>query len=264
MLTSLFLLCCSCGTGHGLGSQVPLLVGLAQEIMQDFPDAAAETVEQALVQALSSAAAREEVQTSELMCLRDYTNPCPIGWMDRGDGATCSAPPNYQGICSKVMKFGGLTPVAKRRLASECGAEFGCSGQQPQDFATLCPALWKKDVDHSCIAPGDYDGPCIGRKDFVGMTSEEKAAWGRRCGVAWPPRKTIGDLQHESASFRSTLGACQIDYSGVCPEGWSLDGHKCVAPFSYDGLCGPSMRMSFTFEQKKAFQSSCDAPWPCA
>ena len=34
MLTSLFLLCCSCGTGHGLGSQVPLLVGLAQEIMQ--------------------------------------------------------------------------------------------------------------------------------------------------------------------------------------------------------------------------------------
>ena len=104
-----------------------------KKCVKGFPDAAAETVEQALVQALSSAAAREEVQTSELMCLRDYTNPCPIGcqylnlhmcsmggysmwqqgiqglvagWMDRGDGATCSV--RMQSLGAMQCKFDSL------------------------------------------------------------------------------------------------------------------------------------------------------------
>jgi len=185
------------------------------------------------------------------------------GWSESGDGETCSARANNQGACAKTMNFGNLSPLEKSKRASECGTEFACTGEAPQEFSAACPALWNEDVDHSCLAPVDYVGPCVGRKSFVGLTVGQKSVWGRSCMVKWPARLALIDVRKLERAGSSSA-SCQIDYSSHCPDGWTvIDGHDCMAPSGYEGSCGLAVHKSLTYRQKKAFEDACNAPWPC-
>lgn len=260
VVSSLLLLavCASCSSSQG--SQLPLLQGLLDELAKEFPDEAADTLKKVLGQALDVAAAQEVVPKQDLTCERNYRTLCPQRWVDAGDGETCLAPIDYAGPCSKFIKYGNMTPAAKSQRALECGTEFTCIGEAPQDAAKTCPMSWNEDLDHSCVAPADYMGPCVGRKSFAGFSTEEKASWGRSCGVSWPARKTLEELRSKRAEARQS---CLKDYSFPCPEGWMSDGHHCSSPSAYEGQCGTAVRTTLSLAQKKALEKVCTAPWPC-
>merc|ERR1740123_2436862 len=148
------------------------------------------------------------------------------------------------------MQFSNLDPRGKSRLASECGASYACIGRTPENFTALCPIDWLVDVDNTCIAPGNYGGPCLGRKSFVGLTVQERALWGQYCEVKWPARDALEDLLGGGSDDGSSL-PCQKDYTNPCPVGWLNSGHDCVAPMRYDGACGPIVRNSLTYRQKQ-------------
>jgi len=244
------------------GSHAPLMEGLAQELVQDFPGESAEVVDRLLTQALEVAAAREEL-TQDWACLRDYSKLCPQGWSEMQDGHTCLAPAGYQGVCAKMTTFSNLDPTGKSGRASECGTVYPCIGRAPENFSMPCPVDWEVDVDAKCIAPGSYAGPCIGRKSFVGLTPEEKASWGRKCGVAWPARKPLKDLQGLEKVGVHSSGPCLKDYTNQCPVGWLAKGYSCLAPSQYTGLCGPRAHASLTQHQKKVVEVACAVEWPC-
>jgi len=248
---------------RSIGAQVPILDGLAEELGQDFPEESRGAVQNALAQALDAAVEKEGLDLQDVVCVRDYSSQCPTGWVAANDGVTCLAPMSYQGPCERKMSFGRLAPFQKSQRAHECGTEFPCSDSLPQDFSGSCPEHWEEDLDHACIAPGDYDGPCIGRKSFTGFVAEEKAAWGRSCRVSWPAAKPLHDLSEQIKS-EVRPAACRKEYSRLCPAGWITKGFTCWAPSSYEGYCGPSIRTSLTYQQKKAFEEACVAPWPCA
>jgi len=184
---SLVAACLSLG-GHV--QALPVLSGLSEELAQAFPNEAPETLQDALVQALRSAANQEGLPGADLVCNRDYSVPCPAGWADVGDGENCLAPNGYEGSCAESTISFGTTPAEKSAKASECDAAFPCAGGAPEDFAAACPASWTQDADGACTAPASYDGPCVQHKSFVGLARLQKAAWGNSCGVSWPSRST--------------------------------------------------------------------------
>lgn len=250
-----------CGHAELLTSmeRFPLLHGLSQDLTQEFPEEAIDTIDQALTQALQSAAAQESVSMQDMVCIRDYSTACPQEWSDFGDGETCLAPANYQGPCPATHTF-GKAPAEKGQRALACESEFPCVGGSPQDYSMPCPSSWIEDLDHSCVAPGDYAGHCSGHKSFIGYTSSEKKEWGRRCGVTWPSRATFEESR--KAARKSDETSCRIDYSFPCPRGWQLHGPSCTAS-SHEGRCGFEVRATLSTPQKMAFADACAVAWPC-
>ena len=90
---------------------------LATAIAEQFPEASGVIVGDALRAALVA----EGVPLSEALCVRDYSVPCPVGWVDAGDGGTCLAPDSYVGPCSESINFRGLPAYEKMLAASRCG-----------------------------------------------------------------------------------------------------------------------------------------------
>jgi len=264
LVFSLLLAVCLCTSCSGHGSSLPLLQGLLEELAKEFPDEAPETLEKVLEQALDAAASQELVPKQELTCERNYGILCPQGWTDVGNGETCLAPIEYAGPCSKSIQYGKMIPAEKSQRALECGAEFPCIGEAPQDYAKTCPMLWSEDLDHSCVAPTNYMGPCVGRKSFAGFSAEEKKSWGWSCGVSWPAREPLEDvaeMHSERAEARNS--SCLGDYSSPCPQGWTSDRHYCSSPLTYEGRCGKTVRTTLSLAEKQAFEKVCTAPWPC-
>lgn len=58
-------------------------------------------------------------------------------------------------------------------------------GSCAQDTSASCPLGWKQDVNFDCLAPTNYEGRCVVRKDFRGMSNGQKAQWAHACGVEW-------------------------------------------------------------------------------
>jgi len=233
---------------------IPLLHGLSHELAQEFPQEAEETIGQALLDALQSAAEQESVSQGDLVCIRDYASACPKEWSDAGDGETCLAPLGYEGSCPKTFAF-GKSPSEKGQNAIACETEFPCAGVLPQDYSKACPASWVKDLDSACVAPESYSGTCVARKSFVGFTASEKKAWGEKCGVSWPARATLADRRKDASN------ACSADYTKACPQGWLLSGSSCIATSAYEGECGMHMRATLSPSQKKAIEDACSVSW---
>uniref|UniRef100_A0A7R9ZZK0 CPW-WPC domain-containing protein n=1 Tax=Pyrodinium bahamense TaxID=73915 RepID=A0A7R9ZZK0_9DINO len=245
----------------------PILQGLLGALAKDYGDEPVAAVERALEGALRLAAEKENVALSDVVCERDYSQACPQGWADLGDGATCMAPTEYEGPCPQRTSFGGLTPAAKSATAVRCSAEFPCVDDYPQDFGQLCPVGWALDYRHDCLAPDNYTGPCEGRKKFGTLTELEKRHWGVACGVAWPPREAAkGARLARTRGLGTVYGVgCLVDYSGHCPRHWAWDGGLCRAPPAYAGVCAYVVDAAkFTPRQKHAFAEHCSAPWPCS
>merc|ERR1712012_667416 len=159
----------------------------------------------------------------------------------------------------------GLSPKEKSAQALRCGAKFPCSGSYVQDFRILCPEEWSEDLDHACVAPGSYRGPCVGRKSFVEFASKEKVSWGEQCGVKWPLRLPGKDtsLEAEKRSVVQGGSPCLVDFSSPCPDYWATNLNVCIAPPNYQGPCSLRVDSSkWSFDEKMAFSGRCLAPWP--
>ena len=105
-----------------LGDRV--LAAVSAKVSAAGPGVADEAVGVALARVLSD----EGLHDNEAMCDRDYSVPCPEGWVDRGDGGSCSPPIGYVGPCSEV-DLRGLPP-----LTTSWGCRSTC--------ATLLLAHW--------------------------------------------------------------------------------------------------------------------------
>ena len=176
---SFHVLACS-GAAVGARSSAPL----ADAISEQFPQASQVIVADALSEALVA----EEVPLSEAGCVRDYSAPCPLGWVDVGDGGTCLAPDAYAGPCGESVDYRGLSAHEKMLAASRCGAAFPCINGCTADYSVLCPVGWSESLG-ICEAPADYAGPCVGKKGFASVNAVGKSKFANMCAVQWPCRQ---------------------------------------------------------------------------
>ena len=63
---------------QGLGNP-PLLDGLAEQLVKDYPSQPLSAIEQALTDSLKRAADDEGMHLNDLTCNRDYSLACPEG-----------------------------------------------------------------------------------------------------------------------------------------------------------------------------------------
>merc|ERR1711935_1065188 len=69
-----------------------------------------------------------------------------------------------------------------------------------------------------------------------------------------------------SESLPMELLACDLDFDGACPEGWSDtgDGTTCEAPSHYGGTCGPSLQFGVLSPlEKMQLSTQCELKLPC-
>ena len=236
-----------------------LLEGVFEDLSVQFNDMPSSVVEAAIANSLSKSLDFAGIPSSDVTCVRDYSAACPEEWADQGDGETCSAPMYYQGPCSKSLSFASLTPAEKRATAATCGYQFPCVDTCTIDFSTLCPDGWTEDSSKHCIAPLEYTGACVGRKDFQGMSTHKKSQWSSVCNVRWPCRGQRGD-----ATGLGDVHSCDADFSATCPDRWTTVGVQCVGPIDYQGPCATMVDLSgLTVVQKDAYAQACHTPWPC-
>lgn len=227
---------------------------LAARIAEQFPEASSQVVAGALQAALSA----ENVPLSEAECVRDYSLPCPMNWVDAGDGGTCLAPDAYAGPCGESTDYRGLSAHEKMLAASRCGAAFPCVGGCAPDYSAACPVGWSE-ASGVCEAPADYSGPCIGKKGLANVNAIGKTTFATSCAVHWPCR---GQRAH--ASLAALDRQCSMDFTDACPEGWASRGSVCIAPSDYQGPCPIASPFGeYTDNEKSVVAKACFAPWPC-
>ena len=125
----------------------------------------------------------------ELECARDYSDLCPVGWIDLGDGRTCEAPPAlFMNEECRTVVFGGLTPLAKSEAAFKCGeSRYPCLNECPvRDYSATCPDGWWPLQGHVCQAPDSYRRPCVFTYDFADHSTKLKKKFEDICKVVWP------------------------------------------------------------------------------
>lgn len=225
-----------------------------------FPNVSAAALRAAFRGATADALQAEGLPLSEAQCVRDYNAPCPLGWVDLGDGGSCTAPVSYEGPCGGELSFGGLAAHEKMQLADSCGVAFACVGACTADYSQPCPGGWSVDAAGACAAPADYAGPCVGRTSFAQLAVADKAVFENACAVQWPCRRPWSKSQRPSEAQ-----TCNADYAKQCPRGWSSRGEVCVAPVSYAGPCSVVWAFGgYSAEEKRVVSDKCGAPWPCA
>lgn len=247
---------------------VAVTSGLASQLIKIFPSKSEPLVKQAIADGLVKALSDESLDANEVLCIRDYSQLCPSGWTDVGDGSTCQAPKEYQGKCKPKLAWGGLTPQQKRQQASRCAATFPCIGQCIADYSRQCPQTWIQDINGDCLAPLGYSGRCVLRKSFSSMKQSEKKAWAQACDVSWPCRGTIEetrDMIRTRARDRFNKD-CAMNFSQACPEHYEIQGsHLCVAQSEGStGLCGIELSAKYDEVEKAAYAKACNVAWPCA
>ena len=242
-------------------SFVSLGQGAVPKVAARFPKASDVMLRTALSASVAQALEAEGMPASEGQCVRDYNAPCPLGWIDHGDGGTCAAPITYDGPCGNSLDFKGMAAHEKMSLAESCGVAFACVGACVADFAQTCPQGWSLDSTSHCAAPRSYAGPCVGRKDFARFAWADKAVFETTCAVRWPCR-----LARSAAGKPSASPSCDADYSQDCPLGWAsvAESKMCVAPSAYNGFCSLAWPAGmYTAEEKRAIAENCGARWPC-
>ena len=140
----------------------------------------------------------ENFAPHELECARDYSDLCPIGWADLGDGLNCEAPPSmFQNEQCRTIKFGGLTPLQKSSAAFACGeAKYPCLNECPvRDYSQTCPEGWSLLHGSACRASGEYKRPCVHMYDFSDHSAKLKRRFESLCKVAWPCATNKGRIQ---------------------------------------------------------------------
>merc|ERR1712050_247755 len=157
---------------------------------------------------------------------KDYSEPCPLGWVELADGI-CSAPLDYKGDCSKQQGFMGGSAVEKEEVELMCGVCWPCKDDAAcvRDWSRPCPFGYAPSVIRyddfataagtSCEADLTYDGQCEAQISF--QSDEDKRSFAQRCKVAWPCK-----------------AVCGTNAQSTCPEDWTHAGDGyCVAPAHY-------------------------------
>mmetsp|Transcript_8898 Transcript_8898/g.24650 ORF Transcript_8898/g.24650 Transcript_8898/m.24650 type:complete len:289 (+) Transcript_8898:81-947(+) len=186
-------------------------------------------------------------------CERNYTAPCPSGWLHRGDGV-CEAPPLYSGSCQKLSRMYGH--AYKREFENRCGAQWPCARSCVRDLSVLCPTGWLTNNDDVCEAASSYTGPCLPFADLSSFTDIDKETFADLCQVefcASPRRQSAAD-------------DCEPVESQTCPDGWVHLGSESGYCYGaqYQGPCRPVIAASELLNiGKRRYRDACGVSWPC-
>lgn len=259
-----FLLLTSACVGIASSSS-PLLLGLHDILSGAYPGLGDAQIEAALAKGLKQAAVEEEVDWDDVACARDYSGNCPSGWTEN-PGGDCTAPASHESGGTTTIDFRGISPQEKRAVASEHDAVYDCLAVLcVQDFTALCPAGWRL-YGNVCLAPDDYDGICIGRKDFTVAGIADRRAWGETCSVRWPCRLQLEEyMQMDQLHSPSLSITCPTSFAEDCPARWTKDGKYCVSPTisAMAPRCGYRVDLSrLSPRQKQAWSVVCGEAWP--
>ena len=243
------ILCCECASFEA-SSSAPLAITIAEQ----FPKASQVIVGDALRAALVA----EDIPLAEASCVRDYSVPCPVGWVDVGDGGTCLAPNAYVGPCGDSIDYRGLSVHEKMLTAFRCGAAFPCVDSCTPDYSAVCPVGWSESAS-GCDAPADYTGPCVGKTRFAHVNALGKSKFARTCAAQWPCRQPRARVSTEVGDKE-----CLEDFAPACPAGWSSHGAICIAPHDYRGPCPVAGKFGdYADGEKRAVAEACGLSWPC-
>jgi len=241
----------SANSGLGAVSDSSMRQSLMKQLLQDDAVLANPAVTE-IVQRTNRLAAAEQIKDDGI-CLRNWTDVCPDGWVQHG-GSQCEAPASYGGGCKLLQTFTQLTVLDKFKFANACKAPWPCAEggwcSIGRDYDIPCPIGWHLLDDGFCEAPQTAHSKCLSRYKFDSMSVAQKQELGIACDVSWPCRSE-----------------CNQDYSIRCPTGWTEDvegSHQCVAPASYAGNCDfviDTSSMSVT--QKRALGEKCALRFGC-
>ncbi|GAW83722.1 hypothetical protein, conserved [Plasmodium gonderi] len=184
----------------------------------------------------------------EETCEMNYSELCPEGWGNWGDGENCISPMDYRGPCKKEMiSFKNSTPREKYNFSIKCKVSWPCVYKcSEEDFSGKCPENWILE-NGTCYAPRNYIGKCVRQKNFQNFSETEKKIWADACDVNWPCYKK------------------NYNFEILCPQNWIQhpDNKNCLAPNSYIGPCGGVLYLyNLKDEEKKLLMNKCNIEWP--
>lgn len=182
-------------------------------------------------------------------CVRDWSQPCPAGWLRLGR-FECKAPTSYGGACRQMQSFAHASALDKYRFAVACGAAWPCEGDcaEGRDY-DRCPTGWTSSGNGFCQTGAAPDAGCMSIYKFDEMIVSDKEELGRACGLEWACRQT-----------------CVQDFSNPCPEGWTVQSGTgvCAAPATYVGSCSYEVNTTGMDEaQKRALAEKCSVEFSC-
>ncbi|GAB69175.1 hypothetical protein PCYB_146040, partial [Plasmodium cynomolgi strain B] len=205
--------------------------------------------EKVKTQVAKAAESLELPNPEEEACEINYSELCPEGWGDWGNGDNCISPASYQGPCKKKMtSFVNSTPREKFHFSIKCGVSWPCLHRCSEGdlLEEECPESWVL-KGRICHAPKSYRGKCVRKKIFTHFSREEKKAWADACDISWPCSKK------------------NYNFDELCPKNWmpSPDYTHCSAASSYVGPCGPVLYLSNMKEaEKRILMRKCNVEWP--
>lgn len=198
-------------------------------------------------------AAKCEAEWPCVDCVRDYSQPCPIGWVDIG-GGVCDAPLAYDHHCSMRVRM--TNEQFKRSWGAECAVYWPCQKTcSKQDFGQACPEGWGA-FDGICEAPPDrsYVGPCAPFANLQGLTEHDKAQYAALCQV-----------EFACQSGQPEAPECQPS-AAPCPKGWQHKGSSvgfCQGVL-YEGPCRPLIAVDrLASIGKLKYMEMCGVEWDC-
>ena len=119
---------------------------------------------------------------TELLCMRDYSVPCPERWADLGDGVNCLAPEGFAvDGCRGKEALVTKSVAGKRLFAKTCNVAWPCQDACAMNFDLMCPDGWILNELGYCLAPYSYSGPCLTAYYLSGHNAKMKRAWSEIC-----------------------------------------------------------------------------------
>jgi CPW-WPC domain-containing protein len=125
------------------------------------------------------------------MCVRNYTEPCPVGWKkeepEGGEGPISCSPEEVSETvgCQPYNVTEGFTAVVKESFSIKCKVHWPCAACK-RDFSN-CPVSFELTEEGLCGPTSSYVGPCPENIDFKQITDTVlKARWAARCLTQWP------------------------------------------------------------------------------
>jgi len=165
-----------------------------------------------------------------------------------------------------LQKFPEESPRVIDAWLEQSAVAAGMSGCA-RDYSAVCPSGWGELEDGlTCVAPVQHlpTPDCPTKITMGALTPAEKESAAKSCGSEYMCLDAAAAPVRRPASIRTAAACSKVDYSALCPMGWSQRGPDCVAPWWYRGRCALQLPQISSQEGKQEVEELCDLSWPCA
>lgn len=149
-------------------------------------------------------------------CKLDVTKSCPKKWLLQSDSfgnkKSCIPPNNYKGNCNQSTNFFNLSLEEIEEISNICDIEWPCTEETYDmiNYDEICPEEWTQ-YENYCIAPQNYEGACMKKKEFTSFSKNVKKEYSEECNIQWPLLKNKKNINKISVlrKGRNNYGAVE-------------------------------------------------------